>query len=387
VPYVSPDHVAGFFQNFPADYCVILNIVTWQVREPLPMETSPSFSNNPREEIISLLRGAFAAPVISFLGRRGYAEALLSDGLCLRELPTGVHSQALVAVFRYLVGLGLLEEAASHRFMPTELGRKVFERWGAFCVLDSYNGYFWDLDWTLASSTLPHPTVDRERNTIGSGQFHARKFFPLVLSHLEVTPYDHLTDLGCGDGTFIEQALKVRPSLSVSAVDLSEQAILLVQRRLSSRTPPVACSSVVCNALEVSSWAPTVAANPAARHLITIWFVLHEIFDGCLETLVSFFHQIHDRFPNATVAFAELFRLSAEELVSTRRTSIMPEYVLFHELSGQHLLTADQLSDLLSQIPYQVAYRRTLDFVSSGFRSLPSNTVCILSPRAEDDES
>ena len=148
---------------------------------------------------------------------------------------------------------------------------------GAFCILDSYNDYFRDLEWIFPASAVPRPTVNRERNIIGSGQLHARKFFPEVLAHLATTPYEHLTDLGCGDGTFIQEALAVRPGLAVTAVDLSE-------------------------------------------------------------------------------------------------------YLLFHALSGQHLLSAREHSALLAQIPYRVVHRKDFDTVPDGPNAMPSSIVCILAP-------
>ncbi len=131
--------------------------------------------NNPRQELISLLRGLFACPVISFLGRRGFVDALTNSGLSLDadDRRTG----EFVSLLRYLVALGLLDEAAPLRFTATELGHKVFKRFGAFCLIDSYDEYFHDLDWVLPQSNLPRPSVNRERNVIGSGQLSSHEYF------------------------------------------------------------------------------------------------------------------------------------------------------------------------------------------------------------------
>jgi hypothetical protein len=338
--------------------------------------------NNPRQELISLLRGLFACPVISFLGRRGFVDTLTSSGLSFDA--DDRRTDELVSLLRYLVALGLLDEAAPLRFTATELGHKVFQRFGAFCLIESYDEYFRDLDWVLPQSNLPRPSVNRERNVIGSGQLHARKFFPGVLSHIADTPYEHLTDLGCGDGTFIHQALTVQPALSITAVDLSGQAIGMVHQRLSAHHPSTKYSSAVCCALDVSGWAATLPVRAEARQLITMWFLLHEIFDGDVGHLADFFRQLHHRFPSASVAFGELFRLSPEQMASSRHESIMPEYVLFHALSGQHLMSEKELSELLSQIPYRLVYRQTFDPVLHGSRPVPSSVVCILAPITTD---
>jgi hypothetical protein len=120
------------------------------------------------------------------------------------------------------------------------------------------------------------------------------------------------------------------------------------------------------------------------RQLITMWFVLHEIFDGNVGHLVDFFRQLHHRFPNASIAFGELFRLAPEQMPSSRHESIMPEYVLFHALSGQHLMSEKELSEFLSQIPYRLVHRQTFDPVLHDSRPVPSNVVCILAPVATD---
>jgi len=333
--------------------------------------------NNPREELVSFLRGFFACPVVSFLGRHGFTERLLAGGLRLDDS----HSDALAAVLRYLVALELLEETETRCFRATALGEKVLKRFGAFCLIDSYGDYFHDLDWILPSSSLPRPKVNRELNIIGSGQFHARKFFPDVYAHLASTQYDHLTDIGCGDGTFLQQATLVRPGLSVTAVDLSEQAIGLVRQRLSEHLPLQKYSCVVCDGFDVDQWAQAVLAPPRTRQLITLWFLLHEISNGSVERLVFFLKQIHAHFPTATIAFAELCRLSPEELVSHRHTSIMPEYLLFHELSGQHILREDELSKLITSVPYRLICRREFDPILYNSKLLPSSILCILAPK------
>jgi len=333
---------------------------------------------NPRHELITLLRGAFACPVLSFLGRRGFAESLTDGGL--RFDANDRSADALVALLHYLVALGLLYEEKPLQFRVTDLGSKVLHRFGAFSLLDSYNDYFRDLDWALPASTLPRPSVNRERNVIGSGQLHARKFFPEVLTHLATASYEHLTDLGCGDGTFIHDALAVQPTLTVTAVDLSEQAIDLVRKRFSSHKPQPTISTAISNAREVSTWAPSVTAGPEARHLITMWFLLHEIFDGVVAHLADFFRQLRRHFPAANIAFGELVRLSPDQLAASRDESIMPEYLLFHALSGQHPLSEQELSELLEQIPYRLVGRKAYDSVLHGARAIPSSVVCILTP-------
>jgi len=334
---------------------------------------------NPRRELVSLMRGAFACPVISFLGRRGFAEPLLNGGLSLE----GRVAQAeLAAILRYLVALGLIEEPRPLHFLATKLGGKVLRRFGAFCLLDSYDSYFRDLDWIWPASDLPRPEVNRERNVIGSGQLHARKFFPAILRHVANRSYGHLTDLGCGDGSFLREALSVSPGLAVTAVDLSETAIRLVRQDLAARRPAVRHSAVVCNALDVSEWAQAVPAPEGTRQLITMWFVLHEVFDGTVANLAAFFREIHRRFPAAEVAFGELVRLPPEWMSRGRHESIMPEYALFHALSGQRLLSEGELASLLEQIPYRVADRQVFDPVASGAESAPSSLVCLLEPRA-----
>jgi hypothetical protein len=115
-----------------------------------------------------------------------------------------------------------------------------------------------------------------------------------------------------------------------------------------------------------------------------MWFLLHEIFDGDIGHLADFFRQLHHRFPSASVAFGELFRLSPEQMASSRHESIMPEYMLFHALSGQHLMSEKELSELLSQIPYRLVYRQTFDPVLHGSRPVPSSVVCILAPITTD---
>lgn len=333
--------------------------------------TASASKLNPREELVALLRGAFACPAISFLGRRGYVERILSTGWALS--PTEDHGP-LGDLARYLAGIGILVEERAGHFIASELGAKVLSRFGAFCIIDSYEPYFRDLDWMLAGDG--HPQVDRARNVIGSGQLHVRKFFPPVLDWIRRNAIDRIVDLGCGDGTFLTETLAIRPELHATGVDLSPVSTGMTAERLSTASD---LRTVTCSAFAVDTWAAT-ANRTSGRCLITMWFLLHEIHTGEVDRLVAFFEGIAARFPGASLAFAELIRHRPADFAEGRLSSIMPEYVLFHAISGQRILTPTEFAELFARIPYRVQARFDQDQLATP-GALPCSTVCILEPR------
>ena len=136
---------------------------------------------NPREELVALLRGHAACPILSGLGEYGLLDRMTASPFAVTDFPEVADRHLFAATLTYFVSLGLLRDIGGDpsRYETTKVGRTVFTRYGSCALIHSYRDYFERLAGLIVGTDRgPPPAVDRRVNVLGSGQLHARKFFP-----------------------------------------------------------------------------------------------------------------------------------------------------------------------------------------------------------------
>ena len=127
-------------------------------------------------------------------------------------------------------------------------------------------------------------------------------------------------------------------------------------------------------------WVQALPPTPG-RTLISAWFVLHEFSHGRPERVVEFFRRLHRHCPQADVVVGEIVSVPDLALAADRANSIMPEFLLFHALSGQGVLTWEQHCYVLAEIPYKLIAEEHFDSVLvSGADPIPSSFIWHLRP-------
>lgn len=309
---------------------------------------------NPREELVALLRGHAACPILSGLGEHGLLDRMLAGPFAAAEFSEVADATLFAAVLNYFVSLGLLREVQGDppRFEATKVGRTVFTRFGSCGLIHSYRDFFERLSGLIVGADRgPPPAVDRRVNVLGSGQLHARKFFPDAYRILAVHPMRTLIDVGCGNGEFIAGLLQRRPDVRAVGVDLSEVAAAEVRERFGGRVPVI-----VADGGDMNVWAAAVPPGPEPA-VVSLWYVVHEFTAGNVDRTVRFFTDLRDRFPMSDVILGEIVNLPPEVLAAGHVESIMPEFLLFHALSGQGVFIWEQHQQVLHEIPYTFGRR------------------------------
>ena len=194
---------------------------------------------NPREELVSLMRGFFATPILTVLGKRGILDKFLEGNVSIKDFGSEDSMLKMKRVFSYLSSIGLINilDPISETYVITELGKKIFKRFGSLVLLYSYRDMISNVDSLIFSNNFPFPKCDRLDNVIGSGLTNGRKFFPAgieAINHLNVSV---IADLCCGNGEFIRQVHQKFPDVTAFAGDLSEVAINETIRNLSDTAP------------------------------------------------------------------------------------------------------------------------------------------------------
>jgi hypothetical protein len=333
-----------------------------------------------RSTLIELLRGNLSCPLIAAFGEIGLADKLLTGPATKQDLGLNGNPEVLGACLDYLICIGLLssrQEADDLLYELTEPGRMVFRRYGAFSLLHSYNKYFDSLAELLTSKSAVMPTVERGENVVGSGALHAKKFFPAALQQLELIQPKAIIDIGCGDGTFLEYAHARVPNAELAVIDYSQVAIDATTKRFSECGIDLV-AAVTSDGSLVDHWAAELPASfkTASPVVFTIWFVAHEFSQRSETVLIEFFKRMNATFPKADIILGEIVNLPSTVLAENARTSIMPEYLFFHRLSGQGVMSWDAWRRIIARTPYSLAAQVRFDEVKTrNGQCLPSSFV------------
>ena len=311
-------------------------------------------------------------------------DRMLAGPFSVADFPSVKDGCALAAIFQYLNSINLAGLTRDGRYELTAEGRTVFKRSGGFLLLHSYRDYFSNLSGLLKGEATG-VEVDRRHNVLGSGALHSKKFFPAVWEMFRREVPHALVDIGCGDGHFLEHACAEVPGLQIAAVDLSPIAVETTLRRLQDAGRSD-IDGIVASGEDVDRWTSglpeSILSSP--RLVVSMWFVAHEFSGGEQERIVSFFRTMRSILPAAEILLGEITSLSPSLMAEYRDTSIMPEYLLFHALSHQGVLSWKTWLDLLEEIPYSLVSETVFDVIGEGVGSpTPSSFVWLLRPKAE----
>ncbi len=340
---------------------------------------------NPREELVSLLRGFFSCPIISSLGKRGILTAMLDKPFNADSFPDIIDKDLFLSILKYFTSLGLIYKNEYEMYTATDLGKKIFKRYGSFNLLHSYGSFLSRLDSMLFEPfNEEKPKCDRLENVIGSGQTNGRKFFPKALKMIENMDIGLIADIGCGDGNFLSKVVELFPSVNVIASDISKTSVSFALANLKKNFPGNKFESVLSDAMNINCWAKFVAerANKAkGKTLISMWYLIHEISRGNDEVVINFFKNIYKKCPQAEIIIGEIVAIPASILAANRYDSIMPEFLFFHEISGQGVLAWIQYQNILKNIPYKLINEELFDLVKDGDKNIPTGFIWQLQPK------
>jgi len=339
------------------------------------------------ENIVLLLRGFFSTPVISSLGRLGVLDAMKSTSpFTVDDFQNIPNKELLQSTFHYLARLGFIEstDKFNKAYKASGLGKEVFRRASSFYVPHSYFEYMHNYHQLIQNPSFEgKPEVERLENVIGSGKTHQR-YFPPVISFLKrKVEFEVIADIGCGDGHFLTTFLRNIPGKRVAGIDISKLSIEAAYKNLNESYGNNEICMVCSDALDVEKWSEPVLRMAGNRTIvISMWFLLHEISRNKYTNIIEFLIRIRDLFPDTPIVIGEIVRQTNETLSKHSFKSVMPEYLFFHEISGQGILTWEDYQQILINVPYDLEFERLFDenFDNEG-NKIPSSFVWCLMPK------
>ena len=112
-----------------------------------------------------------------------------------------------------------------------------------------------------------------------------------------------------------------------------------------------------------------------------MWYVVHEISNNDKYKIINFFKEIKKNCPNANILIGEIIKVDNETLSENRDISILPEFLFFHEISGQGVLKIDDFNYIKKKIPYSLSNSYEFDYVKRNRKKIPSAIIWHLSPK------
>ncbi len=342
---------------------------------------------NPRVELVSLLRGFFSLPVIISLSRFGIIEKILKKKKSVYDFKNVKNKEFLNSIFKYLCSLGILKlenkNKKNQKFLTTKLGKKILVRKGSFHLLNSYGPFINNIDKLLTSSSNKNISCDRKENVIGSGLTNGRKFFPKCFEFFKKNDFDIVADIGCGDGDYLSRSIKYFSNSDFFASDVSSKAIFQCRKNLSSNYPKKKITYFRSDASNANKWCTKLnklKLKKNSKILITFWYVIHEISENNKYKVINFFKKIKKICPNADIVIGEIVKIDETTLFANKEFSILPEFLFFHEISGQGVLSIKDLNFIKSKIPYKLINYHEFDHVYQNKKKIPSAIIWHLRP-------
>ncbi len=326
-----------------------------------------------------ILRGLYATPIICELSKLGvFSKA--SKKINLKNKKKIKNKLVLDLCLDYLLNIGLLEKKKDG-FELTNVGYEIFRRSNSFFVPHSYREVILNLGNILTDKKkLNSCKVDRNENILGSGLTHLRYFFqPINYSNSNIN-YDSLIDLGCGNGHFINEVLKRKKNLKIVGIDLSKDSVQTCRKNIKKHVNQNNFKIFKFDISKVKLWNKKISKFLKNRKpLISLWFMLHEISDHKVKNLKKFLSNLYDAFPKSFIIIGEIVRLENRILKEIYNKSLMPEYLFFHKISGQGIMSWKEYKSLLIDSPYTLEYKWLFDNANSS--KIPSAFVWVLRPK------
>ena len=326
-----------------------------------------------------ILRGLYATPIICELSKLGiFTKA--SKKINLKNKSKIKNSFVLNLCLDYLSNIGILIKKPNN-YELSEMGYEIFRRSNSFFVPHSYREVILNLGNILQNKKkLASCKVDRKENILGSGLTHLRYFFQSINYCNSKINYDSLIDLGCGNGHFINEVLKRKKNIKVVGIDLSVDSVNTCKKNISKYIPKNKFKVFKHDISKVSNWKNKISNFLYGnKPLISLWFMLHEISNHKVKNLKKFLHQLNKNFPNSSVVIGEIVRLEDKILNEIYNKSLMPEYLFFHKISGQGIMSWKEYRSLLIDSPYTLEYKWLFDNANKS--KVPSAFVWILKPK------
>ena len=334
-----------------------------------------------REEIIKLLRGFYFLPLFLNLHKLKILDKFSRDSFTDIKKLNFKNKIFLKTILNYFVRLDLFEKK-KYKYKLTGFGVFILKRIGTMYILNSYKKIFNNFSYNLNNTVLDQSWCERKDNIIGSGLIHVNKFFKPSLKLINLKETNNILDIGCGDGTFLNVIKKASDKINILGCDLSYQSVRQARSKLlfKNKKKNNIFQSNGNDILRIKKKLFLKKIELDKNSVISLWFLLHEISNDSPKEIESYLKQIRKNFPKTPILIGEISKLDDKIIKAHKSASIMPEFMLFHELSGQGLLTEKQYMTIFKKSSYKIKKMIKTDNLKIKKVIGNSNFICLIEP-------
>jgi SAM-dependent methyltransferase len=333
-----------------------------------------------RSEIISYLRGYYFFPIFFHLYKKKYLDKFKNEKvkLSLKEFKVKNYF-FLEKILNYLVRINILNKKLE-KYSITKIGLILKKRIGTMYILNSYNNILTNVEPYLSGKINKNRLCNRDENVIGSGLLHSKKFFEPAMKKINLDNKKYVLDIGCGDGSFLKTAVKNNSNLYILGCDLSKRSVKQTKNKIKLHKKKFIFKLNGSKISEIKKILKNKNISLGNNSLISMWFLLHEISNNSKNDLIKYLSQVRKNFPETDLLIGEISKQDDLLLQKHKDISVMPEFYLFHEISGQGLLSKKDFMTVFMQSGYKLKWIINTDKIRFNKSVSDTNFICYLKP-------
>jgi hypothetical protein len=318
------------------------------------------------DKALPLLRGYCATTALWAMFDTGVMDALKRGPASAPELAESLKLDARVLdfVLDYLDCVRVVRRGPRGRYALDRLGRALVEEpRGAFDLACGYAGVMAELTALVRGDKKYARDVFRREAFVakGSGELGAQLPFPVMADIIRRAGFRVVLDLGSGDLEFLFTLCRELPELRAYGVDVSPDAAALARGRLAAS--PFRDRIVVEQADMFHLDA--LLERRQDVDVMTACDVFHEHLSQGAGKVEGLLARLREKAPKAAMLVAEFCRQPHERL--RRRPTAFVEHHLWHNLTNQVILSADEWRAIFRRSGWTVAEERVFDLVGHGY--------------------
>ena len=318
------------------------------------------------DKSLPVIRGYITCSCLWALLNEGFLDAASSgEGVSLTQYARErkLNLEILKYVCEYLDVLKLLRLEGDRCFLEPRCRVFLKEPRGTFDLLFGYEPVFHDLGGLLTNRKQYGKDVFRRGEFVarGSGELGLQLPFPMMIGFAKEYGVRKVLDLGSGDLEFLFALCREIPQISCVGIDNSKEAVDYARQRLQKSEFASRVGVFHCDMFDfgrIKELAPDVDG-------ITAVDVFHEYLKEGTEKVEQFLSRLRKEFKGVPVIVGEFCRQPHEKL--KKNPTGFLEHDLFHNLSGQVIIGAQDWITLFGAAGYKIVDKRVIDLVGHGY--------------------
>ena len=318
------------------------------------------------DRALPIVRGYVTVQVFWALLHTGVLDELARNGPCrLDDLAERFKLDRVILgeLCEYLDCCRILKQVPTDRYALDKLGHTLLaEPRGVFDLTYGYEPILNNLTDMLTGVRKYGSGLSRREKYIamGSGELGRQLPFPVMSGIIQRHGLRKILDLGCGDLEFLFSVCESTDA-ECFGIDISPDAIQHARERLAGSTFRDRVKVAQADMFQLDE----IAASWHDVDCVTACDTFHEHLSEGTEKVTSLLVRLGELFPQASVLVAEFCRQSHDAL--KKRPTGFLEHHLFHVLTRQTILSAEEWRRVFARSGWAVAEEHVFDIVGHGY--------------------